>query len=135
MVIIEKSVCVGVCAHVCGGVYRNSVYFLLNFSITLKYSKNQPSKSWVNWTSLVVQWLRTHLPTQGTQVPSLVGEDSTRQGATKPMNCSYRVCTLELTNHNYGAHVLQLPKPTHPKGHAVQQGATATRSPCATTRE
>ena len=71
------------------GVYRNSLYFLLNFSITLKYSENQPVKSWVNWTSLVVQWLRIHLPVQGTQEPSLVWEDSTRQGATKPMNHNY----------------------------------------------
>ena len=36
-------------------------------------------------TSLVVQWLRIHLPTQGTQVQSLVQEDPTCIGATKPM--------------------------------------------------
>ena len=41
------------------------------------------------WTSLVVQWLRIHLPMKGTQVQSLVQEDSTGYGATKPMchNC------------------------------------------------
>ena len=33
--------------------------------------------------SLVVQWLRTHLPMQGTQVRSLVREDSTSRGAAK----------------------------------------------------
>ena len=29
------------------------------------------------WTSLVVQWLRIHLPMKGTQVQSLVQEDPT----------------------------------------------------------
>ena len=38
---------------------------------------------------LVVQWLRIHLPTQGTEVQSVVWEDSTCHGATKPKrhNC------------------------------------------------
>ena len=35
-------------------------------------------------TSQVVQWFRVCLPMQGTQVLSLVGEDSTCLGATKP---------------------------------------------------
>ena len=51
-----------------------------------------------SWTSLVVQWLRICLPKQGTQVPSLVWEDPTCHGASKP------VC------HNYWAWVLELPK-------------------------
>ena len=38
-----------------------------------------------SWTSLVLQWLGFRLPRQGTQVQSLVGEDSTCLGATKPM--------------------------------------------------
>ena len=37
-------------------------------------------------TFLVVQWLRIRLIIQGTQVRSLVWEDSTRLGATKPMH-------------------------------------------------
>ena len=36
-------------------------------------------------TSLVVQWLRIRLPVQGTKVPSLVEEDPTCCGATKPV--------------------------------------------------
>ena len=39
--------------------------------------------------SLVAQWLRTRLPTQGTQVPALVQEDPTCRGATKPVRQSY----------------------------------------------
>ena len=49
-------------------------------------------RSWLNCriknqlkTSLVVQWLRTHLPMWGTQVQSLVREDSTCHRAAKPM--------------------------------------------------
>ena len=40
-------------------------------------------------TSLVVQWLRICLPTQGTQVRSLVREDSTCHGATKSVCHNY----------------------------------------------
>ena len=39
--------------------------------------------------SLVAQWLRIHLPRQGTQVRALVWEDPTRRGATKPVRHSY----------------------------------------------
>ena len=59
-------------------------------------------------TSLVAQWLRIRLPMQGTRVPSLVREDPTCCGATKP------------TNHNYWAHVPQLLKPTHPRACVLQ---------------
>ena len=38
------------------------------------------------WTCLVVQWIRICPPMQGTQVQSLVWEDFTRCGATKPMD-------------------------------------------------
>ena len=50
-------------------------------------------------TSLVAQWLRIHLPTQGTWVRALVREDPTCHGATKP------------ANHNYWAREPQLLKP------------------------
>ena len=40
-------------------------------------------------TSLVAQSLRIRLPTQGTQVQSLVREDPTCRGATKPMRHNY----------------------------------------------
>ena len=40
-------------------------------------------------TSLVVQWLRIHLPMQATQVPALVQEDPTCHGATKPVRHNY----------------------------------------------
>ena len=39
--------------------------------------------------SLVAQWLRIHLPMQGTHVRALVQEDPTRRGATKPVRHNY----------------------------------------------
>ena len=35
------------------------------------------------------QWLRVHLPTQGTQIQSLVWENPTGRGAAKPVHHSY----------------------------------------------
>ena len=58
--------------------------------------KNKPGRS-----SLVTQWIRIHLPRQGTQVRSLGREDSTCYGISKP------VC------HNCWGPVLQLLKPTY----------------------
>ena len=48
------------------------------------------------WISLMVQWLRIHLPVQGTWIQSLIQEDSTSQGATKPMHH-----TTEPKSRNY----------------------------------
>ena len=45
-----------------------------------------------NRASLVVQWLRIHLAMQGTQVQSLVREDSTCRGAAKPVCHMLRAC-------------------------------------------
>ena len=36
--------------------------------------------------SLVAQWLRVHLPMQGTQIQSLVWENPTGRGAAKPVH-------------------------------------------------
>ena len=63
----------------------------------------------------MVQWLRIHLPMQGTWVPSLIREDPTCRGATKPVRHNYWACALEPASHNYWAHTLQLPKPTRLK--------------------
>ena len=64
-------------------------------------------------TSLVVQWLRIHLPMQGTRVRALVQEDPTCHGATKPVRHNYWACALDAASHNYRAHVPQLLKPAH----------------------
>ena len=69
------------------------------------------AKERISGTSLVVQWLRIHLPMQGTQVWALVWEDPTYRGATKPVRHNYWACALQPVSHNYWAHVPQLLKP------------------------
>ena len=46
-------------------------------------------KKIMSGTSLVAQWLRIHLPMQGTRVQALVREDLTCHEATKPMRHNY----------------------------------------------
>ena len=60
-------------------------------------------KKCTNGTSLVVQWLRICLAMQGTWVRSLVQEDPTNWGATKP------VC-LESLLHNKRSHPSEKPR-------------------------
>ena len=45
---------------------------------------------------------------QGTQIPSLVWEDSTNLGLTKPMHHNFWACALEPKSHNHQACVPQL---------------------------
>ena len=59
----------------------------------------------------MAQWLRIHLPMQGTRVRALVQEDPTCRGATKPVHHNYWAWALEPASHNYWAHVPQLLKP------------------------
>ena len=63
-------------------------------SIKIKNSCNSATKTTQfkngqRGTSLVAQWLRIHLPIQGTRVQALVREDPTYHGATKPMHHNY----------------------------------------------
>ena len=55
-------------------------------------------------TSLVVQWIRIHLPRQGTWVLSLVLEDFTCLRATKSMCHNYWTHTVEPVIHNCWVH-------------------------------
>ena len=71
------------------------------------------NSKWITETSLVAQWLRIHLPMQGTWVRSQVQEDPTCHGATKLVHHNYWACTLEPAGHNYWARVPQLLKPVH----------------------
>ena len=47
------------------------------------------AKYFIYMTSLVVQWLRIHLPMQGAWVQTLVWEDPTCHGATKTVCHNY----------------------------------------------
>ena len=56
-------------------------------------------------TSLVVQWVRSGLPLQGTRFPHLVWGDSKRHRATNPKRCSsWSPCAWEPMLHNRGSH-------------------------------
>ena len=59
--------------------------------ILLKKNKKQKQKKKISLigTFLVAQWLRIRLPMQGTRVQSLVWEDPTCCGATKPVRHNY----------------------------------------------
>ena len=65
------------------------------------------------WTSLVVQWSKLCLPMQGPWVRSLVWEDSTCRGVTKP-------CVPQLLNRCSKAWEPQLLKPVSPRACAQQ---------------
>ena len=84
----------------------------------------------ITGTSLAAQWLRIHLPMQGTGVWALVWEDLTYYRATKPMHHNYWACALEPESHNYWAHV---PQPLSPCTTTTE--AHAPYSPRATTIE
>ena len=87
-------------------IYVRVLKFLDRQTLHKAYKiKNLKPKTWA-------RWLRIRLPMQGTRVPSLVREDPTRRGATKPMRHNYWACALEPPSHNYLACVPQLLKPT-----------------------
>ena len=70
----------------------------------------------------MLQWLRIHLPMQGTQFRwSLIREDPRCWGATESVHCNYWARALEPWNHNYWSHVLQLLKPSCPRVSAPQR--------------
>ena len=64
-------------------------------------------------TFLVAQWIRMCLPMQGTRVQSVLWEDSTSWGATKPMHHNHWAHALEHASLNYWACKLQRLKPMH----------------------
>ena len=57
---------------------------------------------------LVVQWLRIYLPTKGTQVRSLVQEDSTCRGQLSPCSTATEALSLSSTRREAPSE-----KPTH----------------------
>ena len=71
--------------------------------------------------SLVAQWLRIHLPMQGTRVRALVREDPTCRRATKPVRHSYWACALEPASHNYWGLYATATEAHMPRARAPQQ--------------
>ena len=62
---------------------------------------NRPQHNEKEGPSLVAQRWRICLPTQGTQVRSLVQEDSTHHEATRPVCCNHRAHALAPVSQNY----------------------------------
>ena len=70
----------------------------------------------------MAQWLRICLPMQGTRVWSLVREDPTCRGATKPVRHNYWACALELWATTAETHT--------PRARAPQQEKPPQWEPC-----
>ena len=81
-------------------------------SILIYFKQNTFLRVNCSRASLVAQWERIGLTMQETQVWSLIWEDPTHYGATKPMCPNFWAC------RNPGATPL---KPLHPRAHALQQ--------------
>ena len=64
--------------------HRDGIHLPAYGALKLEWSSKSPGQA-----SLVAQWLRIHLPMQGTRVRALVREDPTCSGATKPMSHNY----------------------------------------------
>ena len=69
----------------------------------------------------MAQWCRVHRAMQETQAPSLIWEDRTYHGATKPTHHNYWACALGPRSCNYPVPVSQLLKPAHPGAQALQR--------------
>ena len=80
------------------------------------------------WASLVVQWIRICLPMQGTWVWSLVQEDPSCRGATKPVRHNYWACALEPASHNCWSPCAWSPCSTTREATAMRSPRTATKS-------
>ena len=65
------------------------VGWFLTKLISKALGKREKITKLMHWVSLVAQWLRIHLPVQGTQVQALVQEDPTCRRATKPVHRNY----------------------------------------------
>ena len=75
----------------------------------------------ITGASLVAQWLRIHLPVQGTWVRALVREDPTCCRATKPVRHNYWACALEPMSHNYWSPCATTTEARVPRACALQQ--------------
>ena len=111
-VCVYMCVCVCVCtliwAHT--GIHTHATHQVLCRMCALFGWQSSLSKMLFG-TSMEVQWLRIHLPMQGTPVRALVQEHLACRRAAKAMHHNYWACTLEPTSHNYWARAPQLLKP------------------------
>ena len=88
-------------------------------------------------TSVVVHWIRIHLPTQGAWVWSLVWEDPVHGGATKPVRHNYWACALApVSRHCWNPCALEPVLRNKRRHHGAKpMHRKEESSPLATTRE
>ena len=67
-------------------------FIIFNPTQTVEWRREMRGSKVKVRASLVAQWLRICLPTQGTRVRALVWKDPTCHGATKPVSHNYWVC-------------------------------------------
>ena len=117
----------------CRTVFQLAAQFYIPTILVMLFEiKWHTVKSKFIGTSLVAQWLRIHLPMQGTRVWALVQGDPTCHGVTKPVRHSYWACALEPVSHNYWArtpraYAPQQEKPLQWEAHAPQRRVASGR--------
>ena len=62
------------------------IYQIIEYILSKFQSAHEPTSRNDLGTFLVARWMRIHLPMQGTQVQSLIQENSTCYRATKPVH-------------------------------------------------
>ena len=96
----------------CGTASSGLICMLFEFPKEMWRDEEKVFEKIVAGASLVVQWLRIHLPIQGTRVRSLAREDATCRRATKPMGHNYWACSATTTEaHTPRARAPQQEKP------------------------
>ena len=94
----------------------------MSYSFQWKYRQLLITLSWISWS---IKNGITGLPWWSSGWESLVWEDPTCGGATKPMCPHYSACALMPMSHNYWAHATYSPalrreKPSQQKAHTLQ---------------
>ena len=107
--------------------FANTFFHLLGYLFTLLMA-NVMLKNIKSWASLVAQWLRIHLPVQGTWVRALVWEDPTCRAATKRMCHNDWACILEPVSLNYRSPRAYSPCSATREATAMRSPHTATKS-------
>ena len=82
---------------------RRILYYWTTREVPGRFFLGERFKMYNFRVSLVAQWLRIHLPMQGTRVQDLVWEDPTCRWATKPVHRKYWACSLGPESLNYWA--------------------------------
>ena len=110
--LLKKFICLPVCENSWEALHGENTLTIMRAGVTGSAHVHTITKH-PRWIYLVVHYLTVYLPMQWTWVWSLVWEDPTCCGATKPVHHSYWACALEPRRCNYWART--------PRAHARQE--------------